>query len=92
MKPSRKKRKRIPSGCRRNVIKRDGGKCQNCGTKENLTIDHVIPISKGGNQKAKNNMQVLCKKCNGDKGDKIPPEYIIKRIEQLKKEKSYLRI
>ena len=37
-----------------NVFKRDGNKCVYCGTVENLTIDHVLPKSRGGNNHWKN--------------------------------------
>jgi 5-methylcytosine-specific restriction endonuclease McrA len=44
-------------------------KCKKCGTKKNLTIDHIIPLSKGGTNKF-SNLQCLCKKCNQKKGKK----------------------
>jgi hypothetical protein len=37
-----------------NVFKRDGNRCVYCGTVENLTIDHVLPKSRGGNNHWKN--------------------------------------
>jgi len=49
---------------------KENGVCQKCGTKKNLTIDHIIPISKGGTD-AKNNLQVLCRKHNQRKGARI---------------------
>ena len=51
-----------------NVFKRDGNKCLKCGSTEDLTIDHIKPLSKGGSNK-KENKQTLCCKCNSDKGD-----------------------
>ena len=51
---------------------RDGGVCVKCRTKENLTIDHIIPKSKGGSQHGHHNLQVMCVKCNRYKGDKLP--------------------
>ena len=36
-----------------------------------LTVDHVIPISKGGGLKDKNNVVVCCYFCNMKKGDKV---------------------
>lgn len=44
--------------------------CQICGSGKKLTIDHIIPKSKGGSGRWRN-LQVLCKKCNNDKGDTI---------------------
>lgn len=51
-------------------IKSIAGKCRNCGTTNNLTIDHIIPRSKGGTSRYEN-LQVLCGKCNVKKADKI---------------------
>ncbi len=54
---------------RRNVMHRDHYSCQYCGKKSDLTIDHVIPRSKGG-QDRWNNVVVACLKCNVGKGSK----------------------
>ncbi|MEK6882358.1 MAG: HNH endonuclease [Nanoarchaeota archaeon] len=43
--------------------------CLHCHTSENLTIDHITPISKGGKNDI-NNTQILCKKCNLLKSNK----------------------
>lgn len=53
---------------RHNVFKRDGSKCQYCGTNRDLTLDHVIPRSKGG-KSTWTNLVTACKKCNSLKGD-----------------------
>lgn len=39
------------------------------------TVDHVIPVSKGGPQFDKNNLVVACTKCNGAKADKTLEEW-----------------
>ena len=44
-----------------------GKKCLACGTTKKLSIDHVIPISMGGENNL-DNMQPLCKPCNSRKG------------------------
>jgi 5-methylcytosine-specific restriction endonuclease McrA len=44
-------------------------KCQKCGTTENITIDHIIPLSKGGTNET-NNLQPLCRSCNCRKSNK----------------------
>lgn len=49
---------------------RDGGKCVKCGSVEELTIDHVIPLSRGGYD-IKENAITLCRTCNMRKGSMI---------------------
>ena len=51
------------------LINSVGGKCSNCGSTSNPTIDHVIPVSKGGHDGIEN-LQVLCGKCNCKKNNK----------------------
>ncbi len=60
----------ISSKVRREVFRRDDGKCVECGSKENLQYDHIIPFSKGGSKEAEN-IQLLCKDCNKKKSNKI---------------------
>lgn len=50
------------------VYARDGGKCQCCGSFENLEYDHIIPYSCGGSSQA-SNIQLLCLKCNRSKSN-----------------------
>lgn len=52
-------------------------KCKYCKSKENLTIDHKIPISRGGTDDP-SNLQCLCKKCNMMKSGMLDSE--IKRV------------
>lgn len=63
-----KKRKRVHnrSGKLLLVIQRDGKFCRNCGSQDNLTLDHIIPIADGGGN-AYTNFQVLCYSCNNKK-------------------------
>ena len=56
---------------RQNVFKRDGFECKYCGTDNNLTLDHVIPRSKGG-KSTWSNLITACKSCNAKKGDYTP--------------------
>ncbi|MEA5523386.1 HNH endonuclease [Limnoraphis robusta] len=58
---------------RKNVIKRDGFRCQYCGKKESLTIDHVIPKSRGGSDEW-DNLTTCCATCNVKKGSRTPKE------------------
>ncbi len=52
------------------VFAKCGSKCGKCGRLDNLTIDHIIPTSKGGDNHI-DNLQVLCERCNKRKGNKI---------------------
>jgi hypothetical protein len=52
------------------IYKRDGYKCQYCNQTRRLTIDHVIPKSKGGGESF-NNLVVACSSCNTKKGNKL---------------------
>ena len=64
------KHKRI-SLTRKNIFKRDKNKCQYCGkTNIILTIDHVIPRNKGGNDTWEN-LVSACNKCNFIKGNTL---------------------
>lgn len=63
-------RKPIPEAIRSEVWRRDGGCCVNCGSKENLQFDHIIPVSQGGATSVQN-LQLLCLRCNRAKGAKI---------------------
>lgn len=55
---------------KREVWQRDGGKCVDCGSKEKLEYDHIIPVSKGGANTVRN-IQLLCESCNRKKSDRI---------------------
>jgi len=56
-----------------NIFKRDNYACQYCGTSRDLSIDHVIPRSRGGASNWKN-LVTACKACNARKGDNTPEE------------------
>jgi hypothetical protein len=58
---------------RYNVYRRDNFKCLYCGAKDNLTLDHVIPRSKGG-PNSWTNLATCCMKCNVSKGDRTLEE------------------
>lgn len=58
---------------RQNIFKRDNYQCQYCGTKRDLTLDHVHPSSRGG-QHSWTNLVTACKRCNAKKGDYTPEE------------------
>lgn len=58
---------------RRNVMRRDNFICQYCGKKSDLTIDHVLPKSRGGRD-VWENLTTACEKCNVKKGNRTPRE------------------
>jgi 5-methylcytosine-specific restriction endonuclease McrA len=59
---------------RRNLLHRDNYTCQYCGDRRHdLTIDHIVPRSKGGTDSWEN-VVAACLKCNVKKGDRTPKE------------------
>jgi 5-methylcytosine-specific restriction endonuclease McrA len=58
---------------RSRLYKRDNNECAYCGSKKELTIDHIIPKSRGG-KNTWNNLITCCLPCNLRKGDKTPEE------------------
>jgi len=58
---------------RKNILRRDNHKCQYCGSVVNLTVDHVIPKSRGG-EETWENLVTACVKCNNKKGNRTPEE------------------
>jgi 5-methylcytosine-specific restriction endonuclease McrA len=56
---------------RRAVFARDDWECQYCGARTSLTVDHVIPRSKGG-ESSWENIVASCAPCNRRKGDRLP--------------------
>lgn len=56
---------------RRAVFARDGWACQYCGARSDLTVDHVVPRSKGGGSDWEN-VVTCCAACNRRKGDLLP--------------------
>ena len=58
---------------RHNVFKRDNHSCQYCGSNKDLTLDHLIPKSKGG-KSSWTNLVTACKNCNAHKGNYAPEE------------------
>lgn len=68
----REQRKRFAEGCVTDrewqlILQAANHKCLRCGSTGSLTMDHVVPLSKGGLHKAEN-IQPLCRSCNAKKG------------------------
>ncbi|MBE9137683.1 HNH endonuclease [Nodosilinea sp. LEGE 07088] len=64
---------KVPPVSRREVFRRDQYRCQYCGSPRRLTIDHVIPHSKGGTH-TWDNVVAACERCNTTKGDRLLPD------------------
>ncbi len=62
---------KMPPVNRREVLKRDRHHCQYCGSTKRLTLDHIIPRSKGGLH-TWDNVVAACERCNSVKGDRTP--------------------
>ncbi len=56
----------ISTAVRHEVWRRDEGRCTNCGSRERLEFDHIIPVSRGGSNTARN-IELLCEQCNRKK-------------------------
>lgn len=56
-----------------NIFRRDGFECGYCLSKEDLTLDHIMPRSRGGGD-TWSNLVTCCKRCNGIKDNKTPEE------------------
>jgi len=72
---------------RRNIFERDRNTCQYCGrrfTKSELTIDHVVPRSRGGRDTWEN-VVLACMKCNVRKGNRTPREAGLRLIRTPRK-------
>ncbi len=61
------------------VIRRDNKRCLRCGSKIDLTVDHIVPKKKGGHS-GESNLQCLCYECNQDKAATIADYKKIKQI------------
>ena len=74
---------------RRNIFARDGSRCQYCGKKfptTELSLDHVIPKSAGG-QTSWANIVCSCVKCNSKKGGRTPQQANMRLISKPEKPK-----
>ncbi len=66
---------------RKNVMKRDGFRCQYCRSTRDLTLDHVIPKSRGGRDSWEN-LATACTRCNVRKGNRTPEEAGMKLLSK----------
>lgn len=69
----RVERGRVSNKMRFSIYEKDNYRCRKCKRHtDDLEIDHIIPIAKGGKSEY-NNLQTLCKRCNMNKSDIIEP-------------------
>jgi len=68
---------------RRAVFARDDWTCQYCGSRSNLTVDHVVPRSKGG-ASSWDNIVASCAPCNRRKGNALPRQAGMRLFKQPK--------
>lgn len=66
----RVERGKVSNKMRFAIYKRDNYRCRKCGRQDNLEIDHIFPISKGGKSQF-DNLQTLCHTCNVAKSNTI---------------------
>ena len=62
------------------IYARDGGMCMKCGRKvrpDNFQVDHIVPITKGGDEWDLSNLELACPDCNRQKGDRVEKEYVV---------------
>ena len=64
------RKNQIPEDIRGAVFERDNHTCKNCGSITSLQVDHIFPERLGGDM-SMDNLQTLCKSCNGKKGIRI---------------------
>ncbi len=60
----------------RKLFESTNGRCVYCGAKTKLTLDHVVPLSRGGIH-ALENLVGACFSCNSSKGNKLTEEWLV---------------
>lgn len=81
--------RRKSSGIKNDLSKNPNMKCIYCDkklSKNNITADHIIPLSKGGNN-SKANLIASCKKCNLEREDKPFYSFLFKCKPELKQKR-----
>lgn len=75
-------RAKVSNRIRFYVYNRDGHRCVRCGSRYNLEVDHIFPISKGGKSTV-DNLQTLCHNCNTLKSNKIQYGAVDPKVKRL---------
>lgn len=60
---------------RQTVFTRDNHQCVYCGSPDQLTLDHIVPVSRGGSDDIEN-LVTCCHRCNSIKGARTPEEWL----------------
>jgi 5-methylcytosine-specific restriction endonuclease McrA len=76
---------------RRAVFARDDWTCQYCGSRSNLTVDHVVPRSKGG-ASSWENIVASCAPCNRRKGNALARQVGMRLLRQPRSPSSHVFI
>jgi len=88
--------RRLLRANRRNLLLRDENQCQYCGNllpASHLSVDHVVPTSRGGAANNWENQVIACRRCNGHKGNRLLAEAgmrLIRRPRALTQEFAHL--
>ncbi len=72
----------------RNLFRK--GICHYCGKKfppEELTLDHIVPVARGG-RSTKGNLVVCCRSCNQEKKFLTPAELLLRRLSEAPESES----
>lgn len=91
-----KKRKTLSKKIRFDVFKRDSFQCQYCGNSPPsviLEIDHILPVSKGGDNQVEN-LVSSCFDCNRGKSNKNLdeiPSSMVQNVEDIKRRRTLLK-
>ena len=60
---------------KKEVLSKTDGRCAYCGTDEHITIDHKVPVGRGGNDEI-DNLVAACRPCNAEKRNMTQDEYL----------------
>jgi 5-methylcytosine-specific restriction endonuclease McrA len=88
--------RRLLRANRRNLLLRDENQCQYCGKvlpQSHLSVDHVVPTSRGGAANSWENQVIACRRCNGHKGNRMLAEAgmrLVRRPRPLTQEFAHL--
>ena len=80
---NKSKRRKFNPDERKIIYAKSKGRCTLCGRFMNFddfTVDHIVPLSKGGSNNI-NNLQATCRVCNNIKQDILPQDFIYKISE-----------